>query len=196
MLDRVLEPIKNCIQEILNYGTVTRVDDSEGFQRLQIRVLGDEVLNGVPRIQNYGFSSHPKQGSASVLASKNGERDTSFVIAVEDENSRIKNLKAGEVVVYTDSDNYIKMLADGTIEIKTKKVKIAATSDVEVDSPSMTIKGELTVEDNINCDENVKAKKDLVFNSQGLTGDSLRQFKTTYNTHVHASNGVPPTQQF
>lgn len=85
---------------------VSLVSDSGLWQSLQLRVLKDETLDDVERVQQYGFTSVPKApsaaGAAEAVVVFMGDRSSGVVIAVDDRRYRLKSLAAGEVAIYDD----------------------------------------------------------------------------------------------
>lgn len=154
-------------------GTVARaiarsVDDSGNLQTHQVEILKDELRDKVDSIAHYGFTSVPKPGAEAVVVFVGGSRDHPLVIATEDARYRLKSLKSGEVALYTDEGDYVELK-------RGKIVKIRAQTKLEIETPEVTISGKLTVTGIVKGSE--------VQNAVG----------TKLGTHVHASNGAPPT---
>ena len=117
-------PIRNSIKNLIARSIVRVVKDSTNMQLLQIEVLAGEVKSDVERVQNYGFSSVPKDGSEALVLFIGGNKDHAIVAAVDDSRVRKKNLKAGEVVMYDGNGSFILLKDDKSIEYKGGKDNI------------------------------------------------------------------------
>jgi phage baseplate assembly protein V len=115
---RLIRPIRNKIFLIIGRAILTAVQNSEQTQKVQVQALHNETLSDVERVQEYGFESYPKPGSAeAVLAAVGGNREQSIVIVVGDRAYRPTDLAEGEVAVYSLSGNVITMKQDGEVHI-------------------------------------------------------------------------------
>ena len=100
------------------------VDDSAGLQLVQVEGLQGEVLDQVERIQQYGFTSHPRPGADAIILSIGGARQNAVVL-VDDRRTRPKDLAEGEVMLYGPQANqFIKLKADGSVEIKGTRIDL------------------------------------------------------------------------
>jgi len=163
-LNRFLDPIRNRIRIMIGRAILSLVNDSNGIQLLQVDLMKDETKDGVERIQNYGFTSHPKQGAEAVVVFPSGNRDTGIAVAVDDSRYRIKNLPEGGVALYDHDGNYVKLTeSDGIqIEAPNKKVFVKASGDIEIGNTSLT----------------------------KLVNDT---FKDLFNSHTHSGVGLTGT---
>lgn len=103
----------------------------------------NEKFPALTYYQHVGFSSLPKADAVGVLIHKNCNY---YLIATADaQASRPALSDPGDVCIYTDKDNYIKIAADGSIEIKTAgkavsinngagSIMLKANGDVEIGS--------------------------------------------------------------
>ena len=115
---KMTAPIRNSIKNLIARSIVRVVKDSTNMQLLQIEVLAGEVKSDVERVQNYGFSSVPKDGSEALVLFIGGNKDHAIVTAVDDSRVRKKDLKAGEVVMYDGNGSFILLKDDKSIEHK------------------------------------------------------------------------------
>lgn len=152
-------------------GVLRSVNDSNGRQQVQVELLKNELRDGVERMQNYGFTSHPTGGDVAV-GCIGGNREQAIVLVVDDRRYRIP-LQAGEVAVYDDLGNKIELLRD--------MVKVTAVQHVEVVAPTIKLVGNLDVVGNITT-----------------TGTVTNNGKDIGSTHCHgnvtvgsANSGVP-----
>ena len=124
-------------------GIVRAVGDASGLQTVRISLMEDEVKDGVERVQEYGFSSHPLPGADCVAIFIGGNRDHGVVIATDDRTHRPGGLQAGDVAIYDHRGNRVLLGSTG-IEV-TAPVKVTVTApEVEIDS-DVTITGDTTV---------------------------------------------------
>lgn len=95
-------------------------------------------------VQHYGFASRPKAGAEALIYAHG---NTAFVIATEDRNYRLALDADGEVALYTDEGDYVKLGRNKIITVKggekvvvdTKAAEIKATTEAVVDSPSIKL---------------------------------------------------------
>ena len=108
-------------------GKITKSSDREGKSRL-FSASGriDETLEDRELIQQSGFSSIPKEGDEVIVLSFGNLR-----IAVATDSKDRPLLEVGETAVFSSAETYIKMKADGTIEIVSKGKKITFDGDIE-----------------------------------------------------------------
>jgi phage baseplate assembly protein V len=89
---------------MVNRAVLTMADDDTLLQQLQARLLGEELLDGLERFQQYGFTSVPHAGAEAIALSIGGNRSHTVIINVDDRRYRLKGLEGGEVALYTDED--------------------------------------------------------------------------------------------
>lgn len=117
-IKKLIDPIANRVTNMILRGVVQLIDDAKKMQELQVTGLYGEVIEGVERIQQYGFTSVPLAGSECVVLFVGGYRDHPIALSVEDRATRKKGLQSGDAAAYTHRGNYILLKAiDGTIEL-------------------------------------------------------------------------------
>lgn len=126
-------------------GLVGLVNDSTGLQELQVEALADEPRGGIERAQNFGLSSHPPKGSIPILVAVGGSRDHLVAVAVDNSEIRPKELKEGEVKVYSAFDSFMYFDEEGNVRLKCKKFIIDASEKTEVNTPEATFSEMATV---------------------------------------------------
>jgi len=125
LYDRLSRELRRRVLLMVGRAVLTVVDDSTKLQTVQVQALAGEVLDGCERFQSYGFTSHPRPGSDAVVLSVGGVREHPLILSVEDRERRLTDLAEGEVAVYGPMDNqYIKLKADGSIEIKGTRIDL------------------------------------------------------------------------
>lgn len=174
-LQRFIAPLQRRVMLMFGRGIVETVKDDGSFQKMQLSVFDGEVREGIEKMQHYGFSSRPKPGSDALIAFMSGNRDHGVVIATEDTRVRVKNLKDGEVVIYTDE-------GDSIFFKRGKIIKITAQTKLEIDTPELTVTGKITAQGVIEGSE-----------VQTAAGIKLGTHKHPYtDTPVGPSTTQPP----
>ena len=147
---RQLKPLMNRVKLVVGKAIVRLIDDEMRMQTMQVEALRGEVLEGLERYQQYGFSSHPHQGSEALILALNGMRQHSVIVAVDDRRHRIKMLEEGEVALYTDLDadrgQRVVLKRDGSIEVHSSGSSITVSNgNIEMSARSVNItSGSLT----------------------------------------------------
>lgn len=109
----------------------------------------DDTYTERPYFQHVGFSSIPKAESQGIVIEY---RNAVYLIATQDSSDSRPTLSdPGDVCVYTDANNYIKIAADGSITVITdgKSVKVENGSgiiELETSGKVSINGGKLTVE--------------------------------------------------
>lgn len=108
------------------------INDTKGVQLVQAQLMADELHGDMERIQQYGFTGVPLPGAEGVAVFVGGNRDHGLIIAVEDRRYRLKGLAGGEVAMYTDEGDYIKLARGNKIEFKTTRIDIDAPGGLHI----------------------------------------------------------------
>lgn len=138
-IERLLDGIRDRIRTIASKAIVNLIDDSTKMQLIQVDILRDETISKVERVQQYGFSSVPLSGAQAVLLSINGNKEHSVAIAVDDTRYRITGGEEGEINIYDQDGNNIKLTKSSGVFINApnEKVVINASGDIEVGNTSL-----------------------------------------------------------
>ncbi|WP_274571550.1 phage baseplate assembly protein V [Neisseria leonii] len=131
-------------------GKITRIASEEPVQRAQLGGLADEVLQDVEHLQQFGFTSHPPEGTEAVVIPLGGATSHGVIVATEHGSFRIKGLAAGEVAVYDQSGGSITLRQGRLIEIDCDTLNIRAPGGVTVDAPNVQCTAQLTAQGQIN----------------------------------------------
>jgi phage baseplate assembly protein V len=139
-------------------------------EKAQTRLLSDEVLDNIHRVEPYGLSYRPLAGAQCYVLFPAGDRSTGFAVVIGD-NRYEMTLAEGEVALHDHKGNHVLIRPDtGEIVVTAeKRVVIAAGEEVIVDAPILRVTGDI-------LDQSEGA---------GKTMDAMRQ---TYNTHTHHEN--------
>ena len=131
-LARLLAPLQRRISNMIARGVVSKVDDAQDVQGMQLDLLTDETRDGIERFQNYGFTSKPMEGAEAVVVFVDGRRDNGLVIAVDDRRYRVVSLEDGEVAIYDSTGSVVKLKANGDISLTPSSGTVAVTGDITV----------------------------------------------------------------
>ena len=108
---------------MIGRAVLTAVNDATPLQTVQVEALPGEIIDGAERFQIYGFSSHPRKGADALVLAVGGVRQHPVVL-IDDRRHRMK-LAESEVALYRgDPNQYIKLKADGSIEIKGTRIDL------------------------------------------------------------------------
>lgn len=116
---RLIRPLVVRVANSIARGAVQLVDDGTKLQLLQLGVLQGEDLDECERFQEYGFTSVPHKGAEAVVIFPNGDRGHALVVAVDDLRYRPTAAQPGEVILYTDEGDEIRLARGNVIVLKT-----------------------------------------------------------------------------
>ncbi|MBC3494328.1 phage baseplate assembly protein V [Pseudomonas taiwanensis] len=124
-------------------GTVALASAGSMLQTLQMRLTAGEVKDGLEHFEPYGFTSNPKPGAEGVALFLGGDRSHGVVVCVADRRFRLKELKPGEVALYTDEGDSFVFKRGRIVELDTMTLKVKAGKAVEFDTPLITTTGRI-----------------------------------------------------
>lgn len=117
------------ILNMVGRAIVRMIGDGGSRQTAQLEVTKDELLDDVPRIQNYGFTGVPPvAGTDCIVVFLNGDRNEPMIVAMENRQFRLKGLQNGEVAIFDDLGNVIK-LGRNQVDV-TAVTKLVATAPI------------------------------------------------------------------
>lgn len=145
---KLIEPLQRRMRIMVARGIVNLVNDAGGLQVLQISLSADEVRDGIERFQQYGFTSAPFAGAEAIALSVNADRNQLVVISVDDRRYRLVGLQPGEVALYTDEGDYVK-LARGKI------IEVVSGTKVKITAPVLEVDGDVHVTGTLTADTDV-----------------------------------------
>lgn len=129
-----MAPLWNRVLLLVGRAVLTAIDDTEGLQLVQITGLRDEVRDGLPRLQNYGFSSVPLPGAYALAIFQGGDRAFGAVAVADDPRYRPTGWAPGETGMYDWLGKFIRLRADGTLEISAPKIVLNAGERIELNA--------------------------------------------------------------
>ncbi len=122
-------------QKIANLITrlfISSVADGGDRQLLSGESHSGQVLTDIPRLQQYGFGSHPPAGSEAILAAVAAGEASKVAIVADKPTVRPKDLQVADVVLH-DEQAIRLLLRGGDVELSptaTLKIKIGETEHV------------------------------------------------------------------
>lgn len=199
----MIQEVKRHIERALNgirlafRGKVTRNNSASPIQLAQAAGLADELLQNVELMQHYGYTSNPPPDSECIVLPLGGRTGHGVIIATEHGTYRLKNLKSGEVALYSDEGDSIILKRGRVMEVTTQTlnvnaamvvniasptVNINAQTAVNITSPTVTLSGNLSVGGTITAVGNISSSGGNLLDSSGKTMAAIR---TVYNSHTH-----------
>jgi len=133
-INTVVRPLRRRVTGMILRGLVDIVDDAEGVQNVQVKLMAKQLANA-ERFQEFGFSSNPPKESEVVVLFVSSNQDHPIIVASNNAEHRPKDLAEGDSCLFDAHGNIIKLTENG-IEITTNGTM---TIDGEVE-----VTGELT----------------------------------------------------
>lgn len=154
-IERILAPLKRRVMLMVGRCVLLAANDAPGRQEAQVRLLEDELRDGVERFQDYGFTSVPLPGAEGVAVFVGGNRDHGLIVAMDDRRYRIKGLEGGEVALYTCDDqdeagHRIVFKRGGLIEVRGATIDIRASERLHLSGKEVEIHADERLETDTN----------------------------------------------
>jgi phage baseplate assembly protein V len=110
------------IDNLIIRGSLRKTDDAGPQQLVEVDGRAGERIGGakhkVPHLQGYGLASNVPPGAHVVVVMIGGNPDQAMVLGMEHAEHRPTGLAAGEVAIYDDQGQVVRLLRD-RIEIST-----------------------------------------------------------------------------
>ncbi|KMW74990.1 phage baseplate protein [Photorhabdus luminescens subsp. luminescens] len=143
-INKLTASIQRRVRLLISRGVVNIVNDSLKQQNLQVSLLADEAADDVERFQNYGHSSVPPAGSEAIVLSVSGVRQHLVAIAVDNKNSRMGKLKAGDSALYHLEGHHVLLTENGVVRIQCKRLEVMA-DEIVFDTPQTRFTGNVDI---------------------------------------------------
>lgn len=127
----MLSGLEGRVRGMVARAIVRLVDDARQAQELQLELLAGESQDAVERFQNYGITSVPHPGAEALVVFAGGLRSHGVVLAVEDRRYRLTGLQDGEVALFDDLGNVIKLGRE--------RIDISAITELRVEAPKVVV---------------------------------------------------------
>lgn len=108
-LARHLAPLARRVRGLIARAVVDASDDAKRAQTLRVRTGADEPLDATEHMQPYGFTSRAKAGAEALVLALGGSRSRAVVLAVADRRYRLVGLQEGEVAIYDDQGQSVRL---------------------------------------------------------------------------------------
>ncbi len=182
-LNRFIAPLVTRIRNVAARGIIKIVNDKTKIQQIQASLLAGELKDGIEHYQDYGFTSVPIVGMETLVVFCGGDRSNGVVVAVGDRKFRLKEMQPGEVALYTDEGDIIKLARGRKIQVSTTHLEVTAAEDIAYNTKNM----------NINATESVNITTPVINASQNISAGGEVNDKTgtmtamrgVYNGHTH-----------
>lgn len=115
-----------------------------GADRVQARVLADEVLPNIDRVEPYGLSYRPHPGAQTYLLFPSGDRSHGIAIVIGDRQYNM-DIAEGEVALHDDEGNYVHLQRGGKIEINAAEEITLKAPRVIIDAPRTETTGAVVI---------------------------------------------------
>lgn len=127
-LSRFVRPIVNRIKNMIGKCILTVIYDNNHIQLIKVDGFESETLDGVERLQDYGFSSVPPVNKSEVLLlAIGGNRDHCVAVKADCGRYRPKGNDEGVVTMYDMFDNLIKM-SEGKTQHTSESIELNGNS--------------------------------------------------------------------
>lgn len=117
--NEVMQRLRGLIQSAVLQGT----DDTTGLQQVTVKILGDSTREQVEHFQQYGITAKVPAGARGVFLSVGGKSDGGAAICFGVTVGRPDDLVAGEVSLWSQHGQEIRLKADGSIQALPKAGK-------------------------------------------------------------------------
>ena len=126
-MSSMIKKLVSRVEMMLGKAMLTALDDSGDLQLVKLSGLANEDQDGIERLQNYGLSSLPPNGSEMLVAYLNGNRDHGVVVVCDSGAYRPKGLKPGETILYSMHGQTIYLDEDKNIVVTSKPGEVTPT---------------------------------------------------------------------
>jgi phage gp45-like len=126
------------VQMMLAPVKITATDDTGPVHRAQVRAMAPEQIDNVSVLQLYGLASHAMVGSDAMALFVSGDRSNAVIVATNNQQYRLRNLNSGEVALYDNGGNVVKLANGGNIEI-------TCPGSITITCPLVKLTGDLHV---------------------------------------------------
>jgi phage baseplate assembly protein V len=115
---------------------ITRIKSSTLMQTVQAVLNDSDLKDDIEHLEPYGFTAHAPGGDErdGVVVCVDGDTSHSIMICIANRKFRLKNLKEGEVALYTDEGDKIHFKRGRQLLIETQQLQINASGGVNINS--------------------------------------------------------------
>lgn len=198
-LSGAVRSLRMHMRNVIARAVVNLVNDAGATQFVQVEALSGEVRDFVERVQQYGFNSVPLAGAHPVIVlAPAGEATRVLAIAVDDMRHRPAGGEPGDVELYDNRGNRVRLLDD---ELRVTAVGELAITAAEGATLSVTGDCAITVSGNVQVQAGGSVQvesTDVQLGAGTLRALCDERLITYLASHVHsgvtaggASTGAP-----
>lgn len=136
----VLRRLRTRVGMMVARAVIKTVDDTTKMQLVQASLLAGELRDKVEHFQPYGHTSVPFDGAEAVIIFAGGNREHGLCVVVDDRRYRLTGMEPGEVALYDDQGQVVRLKRDGIVIETEHKVTVTAPQ-VVVDSDNIILGG-------------------------------------------------------
>lgn len=168
----------------------TSYDNKKYSYKSQMSMFQNHVLQEVPVVQHYGFSSAPLAGTKGIVLGVQGSNTNNVVIGTHDTRYQPNDLKAGEVSLHDYQGQAIELRQDQTINVisqKTIYVYIDEDKQITITNGQIEITGDVTIDKDVTINGSLHVKGKITSDDDVVAGSiSLKS-----HTHTSGKEGSP-----
>jgi phage baseplate assembly protein V len=156
-------------------------------EKVQARVLADEVLPNIARVEPYGFSYRPKSGSQTYLLFQSGDRTHGVAIVIGDKQYNMQ-LQEGEVALHDDEGNHVHLKRGG-------EILAHSSGKITLQAPKIVLDGEVSTTQSVTVAKGLSVlggggSGSAMTGAFSITGQISCNGKNISDDHTHT--GVLP----
>lgn len=179
---RLTNPLRSRIASLLRRGVTTSVDAAQRMQAIQATTLDEVPLDNMEHFEPYGLTSHPHPGSEPLIMQVEGKRGHEVVVSIADRRYRLQGLAEGEVALYDDLGNVVRL---GRAQLTINAVQhLAVTAPTAEISATTTHIGDVTINGNLVVTGNISADGEIT-DLAASGGTTLSHVRSVYDGHTH-----------
>lgn len=195
-LSRLLQPLYRRIRLLLRRGVLTGSDSAAKMQVAQVQVTPELTLE-MEHFEPYGFTSNAQNGAEPLVGNIEGKSHP-VVFVIADRRFRVQGLDKGEVALYDDKGNVIKLGANELSIDAVQHLAVTAptcniTSDTTHDGDltingSLTVNGDTGISGSLTVGGLITGQAGLAVSGGGgasITGGDLTADGISLKGHVH-----------
>lgn len=142
---QIMGGLEGRVRLMLGRAIVRLANDVPRLQELQLDLLADETQDAVERFQDYGFASVPHPQAEAIVACMGGLRSHAVALVVADRRYRLRGMETGEVALFDDLGNVVKLGRDAITITAASRIAIAAPDGVDLDG-DLRVTGDVTAD--------------------------------------------------
>ena len=184
-ITRALGSIRSAFRAV-----ITLIEPGAGVQFAQGEGLAGEQVQSAEVFQHYGLTSSPPAGSMAVVLPLGGKTSHGIVIATEHGSFRLQGLQSGEVALYSDEGDSVVLKRGRVVEITTQTLRITAPAGVEIDTPTLTVTGQIAGQGGLSITGGSGGATAQISGSLQVVGGDVRADGYGLKTHHNPGGGV------